>query len=95
MFRLSWHAILKHLNHKNVDASVFYNRHVMNKCVEQCLQNPDKITKQDRCFELIKTFPYDIGLSKFRERKLNTVRVVYTETNNIPFIITTYPIEKH
>lgn len=93
-FSISTHAIIKHLDQSNYEASTFYSWNVMHMCASQCLENADKVTMHGRCVELIKTFEYNIGISKLRKQPLNTVRVVYTWKQHSIFIITVYPIEK-
>lgn len=93
-FTLSTHAVEKHLDHTNVNASIFFNRRIMYHCVEQCLDTPDILTKCGKRFELTKSFPFCIGLSQFRKRMYNTIRVVYTKTKTACFVITAYPISQ-
>ena len=83
----------KHLDLNNQNASVFVNRHMIYQCIEQCVNNPDPITKCGKRFELTKTFGYHIGLSKCHRSMTNTVRVVYTKTKRMAFVVTAYPIE--
>ena len=93
MFIVSSHAVEKHLDLNNQNASVFVNRHMMYQCIGQCQNNPDRITKCGKRFELTKTFGYHIELSKCHRSMNDTVRVVYTKTKRITFVVTAYPIE--
>ena len=67
---------------------------MMYQYVEQCLNNPDRIIKCGKRFELTKNFGYHIGLSKWHRRMNDAVRVVYTKTKRITFVVTAYPIDK-
>jgi hypothetical protein len=89
-FTLSTHAVERHLDNKNVNASVFNNRRIMYHCVKQCLSSPDIKAKSGKRFDFTKSFPFYIGLSQIRME--NTIRVVHTKTKNANFVITAYPV---
>ena len=90
-FVLSAHAVEKHLEPSERNASAFFSRFVMNECVEHCLHNPDMTIRKGKRVELIKQFPFAIGLS--RKRESHTIKVVYTKSRRTLFVITAYPIK--
>ena len=89
--RLSTHAVEKHLY--SHDASVFFNRYLMNTSVKQCLSIPDTVTICGKITEVTKRFNFDIGLLGFTKRPSQNVKVVYKRTKKITFVITAYPIK--
>ena len=91
-FIVSVHAIEKHLDARNVHASVFFSQHVMHESIKNCLNRPDVVKQYGKRFEHIKRFTYDIGLMGYTDQTSKTVKVVYTKTRRTAFVITAYPI---
>lgn len=91
-FKISDHAIKKHLDASNLDASVFFNRRVMYQSVQKCLDRPDKVKICGKRTEVTKTFNYDIGILAYSDSATNKIRVVCTRTKHVLFIVTAYPI---
>ena len=89
---ISPHAFEKHLDVSNVRASVFFNQFIMFKSVKLCLNQPDVIWQQGKRFELVKKFPYNIGIMGYTKQSSQSVKVVYTRTKRMAFVITAYPI---
>ena len=89
---ISKHAIEKHLDANHKDASIFFNIFMMDQCVELCLNNPDSSIEKGKRVELIKRFPFAIGLISSRKRESHTVKVIYTRTLHKLLVISTYPI---
>lgn len=86
------HAIEKHLDARNVHASVFFSQHVMYESINNCLNRPVVVKQYGKRFELIKRFTYDIGLMGYTDRTSKSVKVVYTKTRKTTLGITAYPI---
>ena len=74
-FTCSIHAIEKHLNHRNVHESVFYNQHMLYKSIKNCLNRPDVVKQYGKRFEHIKRFTYDTGLMGYTDRTSKFVKV--------------------
>ena len=74
---ISPHAFEKHLDVSDVRASVFFNQFIMFKSVKSCLNQPDVISQHGKRFELLKRFPYNIGLIGYTKRSSQCVKVVY------------------
>ena len=89
---ISPHSFEKHLDVSDVRASVFFNQFIMFKSVKSCLNQPDVISQHGKRFELLKRFPYNIGLIGYTKRSSQCVKVVYTRTRRTAFVITAYPI---
>ena len=89
---ISPHAFEKHLDVSNVQASVFFNQFIMFKSIKLCLNQPDEIWQQGKRFELVKKCPYNIGIMGYTKRSSQSVKVVYTRTKRMAFVITAYPI---
>lgn len=91
-FIVSIHALEKHLDARNVHASVFFSQHMMYESIKNCLNRPDVVKQYGKRFELIKRFTYDIGLMGYTDQTSKSVKVVYTKTRRTTFVITAYPI---
>ena len=91
---VSVHVIEKHLNGNNTEASVFYNRSLMNDSIQKCLNKPNLKNVRGKRFELIKTFSSDIGVMGYTNQTSNTVKLVCKRTKNLTFVITAYPIAR-
>ena len=91
-FVISLHTFEKHLDANNLSASVFLNRFIMFKSTKNCLNQPDEISQHGKRFELVKRFPYHIGVMGYTSQSSQSVKVVYTRTRKMFFVITAYPI---
>lgn len=91
-FKLSTHAVEKHLDVYNVYASVFFNMDTMYHSVETCLQEPDTVKECGKRTEITKRFDFDIGILGFTNKPSNKIKVIFTRTEKICFVITAYPI---
>ena len=89
---ISLHAFEKHLDASNLSTSVFLNRFIMFQSIKNCLNQPDEISQHGKRFELVKRFPYNIGLMGYTNQSSQSVNVVFTRTRKMVFVITTYPI---
>ena len=91
---ISPHTFEKHLDVSNVRASVFLNQFITFKSVKLCLTQPDVIWQQGKRFELVKKFPFNIGIMGYTKRSSQSVKVVhvYKRTKRMAFVITAYPI---
>ena len=76
----------------NLDASVFFNRNIMNICIQKSLNAPDNIKQNGKRFELTKSFDHDIGLMGFDDKPTNKIKVIFKKTKNVTFVITAYPV---
>ena len=92
VIKLSTHAVKKHLYASNLDASVFFNRNIMNICIQKSLNAPDNIKQNGKRFELTKSFDHDIGLMGFDDKPTNKIKVIFKKTKNVTFVITAYPV---
>ena len=91
-FVISLHASEKHLDASNLSASVFLNRFIMFQSIKNCLKQPDEISQHGKRFELVKRFPYNIGVMGYTNQSSQSVKVVYTRTRKMVSVITAYPI---
>ena len=98
-FKLSMHAVEKHLNVydvrdvHDVHISKFHNKRLMDDCVRECLDKPDEVKQKGKRTEVTKSFDYDIGiLGGYARRYSNRVKVVYRKTRRRHYVITAYPI---
>ena len=64
----------------------------MFQSIKNCLNQPDEISQQGKRFELVKRFPYNIGVMGYTNQSSQSVKVVYTRTREMVFVITAYPI---
>ena len=79
--------INKHLDINNRDASIFVSKEIMYQCVEECLKEPDTVTKCGQRYKVTKSFNMPIGLPNKHE-----IKVVFKRTKRVTFVITAYPI---
>ena len=91
-FVISLHAFEKHFDASNLRASVFLNRFIMFLSIKNCLNQPDEISQHGKRFELVKRFPYNIGVMGYTNQSSQSVKVEYTRTRKMVFVITAYPI---
>ena len=91
-FTLSTHAAEKHLDVYNLSASVFFNERVLYRGIQQCLNNPNTENRNGKRFEMTKTFCYDIRVLGFTNEPNNKIKVIFTRTKNLIFVITAYPV---
>ena len=91
-FVISLYAFEKHLDASNRSASVFLNRFIMFQSIKNCLNQPDEISQHGKRFELVKRFPYNIGVMGYTNQSSQSVKVVYARTRKMVFVITAYPI---
>ena len=73
----------KHLKGNNTEASVFFNRSLMNDSIQKCLNKPDLKSDRGKRFELIKTFSSGIGVMGYTNRTSNTVKLVCKRTKKL------------
>ena len=93
-YKVSVHAIEKHLNSDNTDASIFFNGRLMHDSIRKCLDKPDKKNDCGKRYELIKTFSSEIGVLGYSNRTSNTIKLVCTRTKKLTIVITAYPIPR-
>ena len=69
----------------------------MFQSIKNCLNQPDEISQHGKRFELVKRFPYNIGLIGYTNQSSQSVKVVYTRTRKMVFVIkfTQYRREKN
>ena len=91
-FKVSAHALDKHLDYNRVNTSVFFDEDTLYQCVYQCLKYPEHRIKNGDRFEAMKTFPYPIGYAKCGRETNDTVKVVFKKTKKSIYVITAYPI---
>ena len=91
-FRLSSHAVEKHLDVYNTNASVFYSKNIMCKCIAECIKKPDIQRYYNKRYEVTKTFTYNIGMLASTDTPSNKVKVIFTTTKRSTFVITAFPI---
>ena len=91
-FTLSTHTVEKHLDVYNLSASVFFNEQAMYRAIQHCLNNPNTENRTGKHFEMTKTFGYDIGVLGFTNEPCNKIKVIFTRTKNLIFVITAYPV---
>ena len=91
-FVISLHAFEKHLDAGYLSASAFLNRFIIFQSIKNCLNQPDEISQNGKRFELVKRFPYNIGVMGYTNQSSQSVKVVYTRTRKMDFVITAYPI---
>ena len=91
-FVISLHAFEKHLDASNLSASVFLNRFIVFQSIKNCLNPPGEISQHGKSFELVKRFPYNIGVMGYTNQLSQSVKVVYTRLRKMVFVITSYPI---
>ena len=91
-FILSTHIVEKHLDAYNLSASVFFSEHIMYSAIQKCLNDPDTEKRNGKRFELTKSFNFDIGLLGFTDKPSNKVKVIFSRTKRVTFVITAYPI---
>ena len=91
-FVISLQAFKKHLDASNLSASVFLNRFIMFQSIKNCLNQRDEISQHGKRFELVKRFPYNIGVMGYTNQSSQSVKVVYTRTRKMFFVITAYRI---
>lgn len=91
-FTLSTHVVEKHLDAYNLSDSVFFSNSIMYSAIQKCLNKPDTEKQRGKRFELTKTLNFDIGLLGFTNEPSNKIKVVFTKTKRITFVITAYPI---
>ena len=89
---ISLHAFEKHLDASNLSASVFLNRFIMFKSIKNCLNQPNEISQHGKRSKLVKRFPYNIVVMGYTNQWSQSVKVVYTRTRKMVFVITAYPI---
>ena len=89
---ISLDAFEKHLDASNLSALVFLNRFIMFQSIKNCLNQPDEISQHGKKIELVKRFPYNIGVMGYTNQSSQSVKVVYTRTRKMVFVITAYPI---
>ena len=85
-FVISLHAFEKHLDASNLSASVFLNRFIMFQSIKNCLNQPDEISQHGKRFELVKRFPYNIGVMGYTNQSNQRVKVVYTRTRKMDLL---------
>lgn len=91
-FSLSDHALEKHLDVNNLSASVFYSKGMMYSTIRQCLEQPDLKKRNGKRMELDKTFTYPIGMLPHTDLPSYKIKVIYTVTKRVTFVITAYSI---
>ena len=91
-FVILLHAFEKHLDASNLSASRYLNRFIMSQSIKNCLNQPDEISQHVKRFELVKRFPYNIGVMGYTNQSSQSVKVVNTRTRKMVFVITAYPI---
>ena len=94
-FIVSVHAIEKHLDSRNIHASVFFSQHVMYESIKICLNRLDVVKHYGKRFDLIKRFTDDIGLMGYTDQTSKFVKVVYTKTRRTAFLITETNANEH
>ena len=91
-FVISLHAFEKHLDASNLRVSVFLIRFIMFKSIKNCLNQPDEFSQHGKRFELVKRIFYNMGVMGYTNQSSQSVKVVYTRTRKMVFVITAYPI---
>ena len=79
--------INKHLDINNQDASIFVSKEIMYQCVEECLKEPDILTKCGQRYKVTKSFNMPVGLPSKHK-----IKVVFKRKKSATFVITAYPI---
>ena len=92
-FIVSIHAIEKHLDARNVHASVFFRQHMMYESIKNCLNRPDVVKQYGKRFELIKRFTYDIGLMGYTDQICQS-RVYQDQKDNFRYNRLPYSVMK-
>ena len=64
----------------------------MYRAIQQCLNNPNTENRNGKRFEMTKTFGYDIGVLGFTNELSDKIKVIFTRTKNLIFMITAYPV---
>lgn len=91
-FALSTHALEKHLDATNLNASVFYSKGMMYSAIRQCLEKPDVLKRNGKRLESSKTFPYPIGMLSHTDQPSYAIKLIYITTKRTTFVITAYPV---
>ena len=92
MFRISTHAVEKHLLNRSSDASWFFNKDSMRYCIQQCLTAPDKeVYVELNKWKLEKEMSEVIGVLGYGQTYTRKLRVIYNPSNC--FVISAYPIK--
>ena len=83
MFRLSTHAVEKHLRSRNSDASLFFSKESMLFCIQQCLTVPDRTCMKSNKLILEKEISEDIGLLGYAQPYTRKFSKVFIDLNYI------------
>ena len=91
-FSLSNHALEKPLDATNLSASVFFTKGVMYSAIRQCLEKLDIKKRYGKRVASSKTFTYPIGVLSHTDLLSYKIKVIYTTTKRLTFVITAYPM---
>ena len=63
----------------------------MFQSIKNCLNQPHEISQHGKRFELVKRFPYNIGVMGYTNQSSQSVKVVYTRTRKMFFCYHSLP----